>query len=667
VSNLEISKPQKKRRKARTPTSMSQQLQLGIVFGDGGVYMNARRRGPSTLTRMGPGAAAAMKQCTGKFLPPYVASLASGALDAGQTLQCDVSWLRELVFHGGRLERVGGATGALVGMIQSNTSNEPNLARWVAAGESLGLPSRSAVPMLQTHNSIRKQRRGKASGAPQPRVKCESVNHTGKRPLGDPSLRPVKLGDPGYGSWIACRLLHGDLKMCLLCRKFAARRGAVKAPDEATQRRVSVPFPNTSSLESLAASTFGAGSERSAVSKAVVALKERCTVMVCVGALMAEPLPAAAHDWQALYSRLTLIGSAVRCGALAAFLNVIIPKRSCRAPADPSRAPSGTPSSKKIWIMAAFMDSGSLAAAHIWALVNTFDHEVQRSQMLAKLMQEQAVAVSMATVGRAELPVGPPQARDETFFALADEAIASYQATPMPQTVQYIFFKVPGTMPGTKSTVCCRAWFDVVNALKRGWKLSIVLTGPLAPEKILPALPVNSVHALVEVLPNDIMKRARLDPRLSKPARYPSPPAIVGGEYLTWGVLASHLALRRAQSGRAAPASMYTPLVVYMSLSRALGGAEHTYRLSASNEITLAYGSCARDLVQLQRAQQPASITLEHGTHADFSLYRPGGRHARLVKEAYARDVAWLGKPVAGEAAQIGHTAISTTALWDAM
>jgi hypothetical protein len=448
----------------------------------------------------------------------------------------------------------------------------------------------------------------------------------------------------------------------------------VRSKDEATNRYVSVPFPNTSSLESVAASTFGAGSERSAASKAVVGLKERCTVMVCVGALFVEPLPAADHEWQALYSRLTLVGSAARCGALAAFLNVIIPKRSeARSRGAPpgaerhARAPPGAPSSKKVWIVAAFMDSGSLAAAYIWALVNTFDDEVDRCQLVAKAMQDQAVAVSMATVGRAELAIGPPQTRDQTFFAMADKAIASYQATPMPQTVQFIFFKVPGTMPGTKSTICCRAWFDVVNALRRGWKLNIVLTGPLAPEKIRPALPENSVHALVEVLPNDIMKRARLDPRLSKPARYPSPPAIVAGEYLTWGVLASHLALRRAQSGRAVPASMYTPLVVYMSLSQALGGAEHTYRLLASNEITLAYGSCARDLVQLQRAREPASITIEHGTHADFSLYRPGGRHARLVKEAYVRDVAWLGKPVGSDAVKLGLTSISTTALWDAM
>jgi len=641
--------------------------ELAMVFGGHALGINLNRRKSNSLVLLASSVEASARQFTGSFLPPYASSLATGQLNTSQTLLNRTGWVDELVFQGGRLDRVGGTMGAMLGMMHSNPTGEIDLPKWVAAGEPLGCPIRSAVPMCKTHNTIRKRR----INAPKPdrasaqlakagdksRTVCESINHAGKLQLGDTTLRHFKSHEPGYPTWIVCRQLYGDVRWCTLCRRFAVRRGSIKKRDKRTRRLVTIPFPNSISLESLAARTFGSSKDlRSPLSKSLVALKERCTIMVCVGALLSEPMPAAKGEWRGLHAMLTVLGSAARCGAIGAFLNVLLQRNP-----GGGRGSAATTITRRLWITATFMDSGTLAASHAWAHINNMNKDLP-AHCLPRMLQEQAIAVAYATIGRAELTMGAPTCADRTFFALSDEALRSYSATPMPKSVQYIFYKVPGTMPGSKCLLCSRAWFDVLNAFRQGWKVRLVLTGPLAPEKIVPKLPTNTVHALVEVLPIDGLERKRMDPALCKPARYPTPPDIIAGEFVTWGTLATHLALRKVLHGSKVPPSMYEPLVIYMSLTRALGGVSHTYHLLNSKHITLTYGACARDLVKLQRDRQPASITVEHGIYADFTNYRAGGRHARLVREAYARDVAWL-----GNTADSPPEALSTTMLWDAM
>ena len=642
-----------------------------VTFGGRALGLHPCRRGTTSFTRLSSKLVDATIQFAGSFLPPYVATMASGQLHSGHTLGGRFGFVDELVFDGGRLERLGGTTTAVIGMMHSNPSDEPDLKKWIAAGPSLGQPHRSAVRVMATHNLIRKRRRptpraDRKSGhqkAGKLRLVCESVNHMGERRLGDTTLRAFTRGEPGYETWLVAQQLHGDVKWCTLCRRFAVKRGAIKRRDPQNKARtVTMAFPNSTSLESLAASTFGSQVKRSELSKSLIALKHRCTVMVCVGALLTEVQPAAAGDWRALYATLTAVGSAARSGAMGAFMNVLMPTRAKQVTKGNGHSHDPkAPSHRKIWITAAFMDSGTLSAVHVWALVHGNNKKIATS-CLPTMMQDQSIAIAFATIGRAELTVGPPTTADRTFFALSDEAIASYSATAMPKSVQYIFFKYPGTPVGTKCMVACRAWFDVVNAFRRGWRVQIILTGPLSPDRIKPGLPENSVHALVEVLPNDGLAQKRLDPKFCKPARYVSAPAITAGEYLTWGILASHLALRRTVHGATTSPSRFQPLVIYMSVTKAMGGAGHTYHLMGGHEVTLTYGSCARDLVQLNQQRHPPSFTLEHGIFADFTNDRANGRHARLVREAYVRDAAWL---------KTGHdttTEVMTTCmLWDSM
>lgn len=419
-----------------------------------------------------------------------------------------------------------------------------------------------------------------------------------------------------------CQHMYGDRPFCANCRVVATARKSKRLkrkfyfpPDTEGGKKkvkttvVSYPVPNTYNMVGVRSMLERRGANETML-KAVKALAslEPATM---AGMLLSSPAPG-----EMTVEELNLVGSAARNGA---FPSLWIGIRRVAT------------KSIKQWLAAIYSDDYKWAAGWSWAMIQ--QKWAPNTPLCTVLRRDKGVCDQIATMGQASISAVVPVAPYSFYCTLAEASEAYDKDKLIPATVRFVWM----TTKGKKGcTVFAREKCDVLSAIKRGWRIRLVLCAPLPPNELKPSLPANKVHALRCVGTSDLKLPPCGSGRISP--RFPSAPAIFNGEFLTYQSMWRHLEMRKAVVPKKTHYNRLSPLVVYFSWSAAREGARYSFKLMGNKSASITYGGVADDLMMLALQKVTRNVTFDHGSYADYTKYPKNGRQWVMSQKACEKE-----------------------------
>lgn len=267
---------------------------------------------------------------------------------------------------------------------------------------------------------------------------------------------------------------------------------------------------------------------------------------------------------------------------------------------------SGATGHLKSLIATIYADQPAIAAG-VLAAFGTRSWRENLNGDLTKLLRDQETAVTVAEYSRFRYPKALPR-----MFSRAIERTVQtdficvlkpgYKVTPKSISRWVVIENENESSPA--STFVCYEMWAVLQAIQRGWPVTIQLTPPMKPNQLCPPVVGMIAHAADE------------------PVTCGAPfPAVFNGEYITPFTVFREMQNRIIALGTNDP-TRFAPLVIYGNWPQAMARPEITVPTIDGSKFTLRTGLFFDELCRLSiKYQFPSLKVVLNSKHADFAEY----------------------------------------------